>query len=144
MIRIGIVDDRAARTGRAGIPNRQQIVAVLGCTLRKIEPRDGRKRRHEIDLAQQRGALFAVRDDSGPAHDEGHAVSAFPEVTLQTAQWSGTAMLVVADAIVGVTLRSIVSRKDHDGVLPESVRLERLQYSPDRVVRLHHKITIAA
>src|SRR5262249_7670230 len=89
---LGKVEPRLAR-GRAGaLPDRGHVVAVeddrlaLAVLLGQLDPRRLGEGRHQVEAAEDRGALAVGRDLAGPADDRRYPVAALADGALGAAE----------------------------------------------------------
>src|SRR3954454_18878266 len=73
---------------------RQNVVAIFGCVVGQLRAEYCCNRRQQIYVANRFGAGRAGRYLPGPAGDEGHAMTAFPEVALAAAELAHAGMAV--------------------------------------------------
>src|SRR6187200_2902455 len=87
---------------------------------------------------------------AGPANEERHAMTAFPEIALDAAPTSHACVPEAADALVSTNrdftddFRTVVAREDNNGVLAETVTINGAQDITDHGVSLHHEVAVVA
>ena len=116
----------------------------MGGVSRQREAGNGGKGRHDIDLANERGADPPAGNDPGPAHDERNAMATFPEVALQAAEWAGAPVLEILDTRIGVAFGAVIGGENDDRVVGETVRGQRREDAAHGRVGLFHEVAVTA
>ncbi len=122
---------------------RQQAVAVLAGGVGQRGAEDVGERGHDVGLRDELAAGTAGFHGTGPAHDEGHAMPAFPRVSLVTAQRAAgmvALLFEIADADVGRA--AVVAGEDDERVVGGTALIECGEHAADDGIGLHDEVGV--
>ena len=142
-----MIDDRAAVGADALLTTeeRQEAGAVFPCALPRLHAEGISGRGEDVSETDRHLAARARLDDAGPAHEEGDAVAALPDVSRVPAPIRAqinTARLELAEQ--GLVRGAVVAGEDDQRVVRHAELLERAQHLSDTPVSLQEEVRIEA